>query len=68
LVLHVLILRIASAGVSTSIPNWFGTTPKSRRLNVTMAIARPLAAASSTGNAAAALDAADIERRFLPLG
>jgi hypothetical protein len=37
LVFHVPILRIASAGVSTSIPNQEGTTPKSRRLNVTIA-------------------------------
>src|SRR4051794_8354297 len=40
LVLHVLILRMASAGVSTSIPNPTGTAPKSRRLNVTIAAAR----------------------------
>src|ERR1700730_8740881 len=39
LVLHVLILRIASAGVRTSIPNPAGTPPKSRRLNVTIAAA-----------------------------
>jgi len=39
LVLYVLILRIASAGVSRSIPNRAGATPKSRRLNVTIAAA-----------------------------
>src|ERR1700730_10094883 len=37
--LHVLLLRIVSAGVSTSMPNPAGTPPKSRRLNVTIAAA-----------------------------
>ena len=52
LISYLLILRIASAGVSTSIPNCAGTTPKSRRLNVTTATARPLTAASSTSSSA----------------
>jgi hypothetical protein len=50
LVLYVLILRIVSAGISSSIPNLTGTEPKSRWLNVTIAAARPLTAASRTSS------------------
>src|ERR1700751_2090464 len=49
---HVLILRMASAGVSSSMPNRAGATPKSRRLKVTIAAAWPLTAASSTSSSA----------------
>src|SRR5580692_3853361 len=52
LTVHPLILRIASAGVSTSIPNVAGTLPKSRRLNVTIAAAWPFTAASRTNSSA----------------
>src|SRR5262249_24987681 len=50
--LHVLTLRSASAGLNISIPNRVGAAPKSRRLKVTMASARPFIAASRTSSSA----------------
>ena len=49
---HVLILLSNSAGDNTSIPNVAGVSPKSRRLNVTIAAAWPFTAASSTSSSA----------------